>query len=137
MRFLLALLILFAPGAALAQFVGPCPYGQTVTSSGCVSGGGQVNLGVAKSFTDNIINLINGPIVQVLFAIAFLTFLYGVYKYFILGATSEEKRAEGRQAVLWGIIGFVVIVSVWGLVNIVMATFGLTSSGSAPRQPII
>ncbi len=37
----------------------------------------------------------------------------------------ETKRAEGRQFVLWGILGLVVLFSVWALVNILLSTFGI------------
>ena len=105
--------------------------------SASTGGGGSVNIGVIKGYSDGIINIINGIFVPVLFAIAFLTFLWGVYNYFILGATEEESRSKGKQFVLWGLIGFVVILSVWGLVNIVQSTFGLTSGGNAPARPTL
>lgn len=98
------------------------------------SSGVGVNLNAITPYSDLIINLINDVFVPVLFALAFLMFLWGVYKYFILGAADEEARAKGREFVLWGLIGFVVILSVWGLVAIVTNTFGL-SAESAPAFP--
>ena len=82
--------------------------------------------------TNGIISVINGILVPVLIAIAFITFLWGVYKYFILGATEEKSRTDGKQFVLWGIIGFVVILSVWALVTIVKDTFNLTGANPTP-----
>lgn len=96
-----------------------------------------VNLSAITPYSDAIINFINSILVPVLFAVAFLTFLWGVYKYFILGADSDTERATGRQFVLWGVIGFVVILSLWGLVGIVGSTFGLTPGGAAPRYPTL
>jgi ABC-type dipeptide/oligopeptide/nickel transport system permease subunit len=95
-----------------------------------------INLGAITPYSTGIIDLINKVIVPVLFAVAFLYFIYGVYKYFILGADNDTERATGRQFVLWSVIGFAVILSVWGLVNVVLATFNLTS-GSAPRYPTL
>jgi len=94
-----------------------------------------INLTYIQRYSTDIINLINGVIAPVLFAVAFLYFLYGVYKYFILGAAEEKSREEGRHFVLWSIIGFVVIFSIWGLVGIVATTFNLTAGGSAPAYP--
>ncbi len=85
-------------------------------------------------YSSGIINVINGIFVPVLFALAFIVFLWGVFKYFILGAANEDDRKEGRQFVLWGVIGFVVILSIWGLVNLLMGILGL-SAGTAPAPP--
>lgn len=83
--------------------------------------------------SNGIISVINSILVPALIAIAFITFLWGVYKYFILGAADEKSRTDGRQFVLWGVIGFVVILSVWALVTIVISTFNLT--GTTPTPP--
>ena len=94
-----------------------------------------MNLGILQAYTGNILYIINAFLVPVLIAIAFITFLWGVYKYFILGATNDTERQTGRQFVLWGIIGFIVILSVWGLVAIVGGSFGLAPGGGAPPYP--
>ena len=101
------------------------------------SGSGSVNISVIKGYSDGIIKIINDVFVPVLFAIAFFVFLWGVYKYFILGATEEKSREDGRTFVLWGIICFVVILSVWGLVNIVTSTFNLPTGGTGPKPPTL
>ena len=72
-----------------------------------------------------IINLINNVAVPLLFAIAFIVFIWGVFQYFIAGGHDEEKRETGKSLMLWGIIGFFIMVSVWGLVNILRGTFNL------------
>ncbi|MBP7741360.1 MAG: hypothetical protein KA104_01545 [Candidatus Pacebacteria bacterium] len=71
-----------------------------------------------ESFAGFFIGLINTVIVPVVFAIAFIVFLWGVFTYFIAGGANEEKRQEGTKFVFSAIIGFVVMVSIWGLVNL-------------------
>lgn len=95
-----------------------------------------INVNAIKPYSNGIISLINSVFVPLLFSLAFLYFLYGVYKYFILGAASEAERTKGRDVILWGLIGFAVIISVWGLVNVITTTFNLTS-GTAPTPPTI
>ncbi len=97
-----------------------------------------MNLTILQRYAYDIMGIINFIFVPVLMAIALLTFLWGVYTYFILGADSDDKRAEGRQFVLWSIIGFVVIVSVWGLVFMVGVTLGVgpgSPGNLAPPSP--
>ena len=72
-----------------------------------------------------IIGAINTIVVPVIFAFAFAAFVWGMVKYFFINAADEGKRAEGRQFILWGIIGMVVLFSVWGFVNIVLSTLGI------------
>ena len=95
------------------------------------------NLSDAGSF---IINTINNILVPVLFAVAFIVFLWGAFKTFIAGAQSEEIKEDGKNLMLWGLIGFFVMVSIWGLVNILTGTvsFGNTSgpTGGVPTSGV-
>ena len=96
---------------------------------------GSVNVSLVQGYSNSILAVINQSLVPVLFAVAFLMFLWGVFKYFIKGATEEKSRIDGRQFVLWSIIGFAVILSVWGLVGVVKSTFNLQGSASVPSYP--
>lgn len=95
-----------------------------------------INPTYLQGYSKSIVGVINSLLVPVLIAIAFIVFLYGVYKYFILGAGDEAERATGRQFTLWGIIGFVVILSVWALVYVVMTTFGLSIMAAPPTPKL-
>lgn len=75
--------------------------------------------------SSGIIGLINLVIVPVIFALTFLVFIWGVINYLILNGDDETKRSEGRQFALWGILGMVVLFSVWGLVNLLLSTLGI------------
>ena len=83
---------------------------------------------------DNIIYIINNVLVPVLFGIAFIVFLYGVAKAYIFSHGEPGEVSEGHKLILWGILGFAVMVSLWGLVNVVASTFGLNGLG-APTPP--
>jgi NADH:ubiquinone oxidoreductase subunit 2 (subunit N) len=80
-----------------------------------------------------IIGLINNVAVPIVFALAFLVFIWGIFQYFIQGGHDEEKREAGKSLMLWGLIGFFVMVSVWGLVHILIGTVGLNPS--VPTYP--
>ncbi len=83
-----------------------------------------------------IIGLINNVFVPVIFALAFIVFIWGIFSYFIAGAEDPAKQEKGKQLIIYGIIGFVVMVSVWGLVNVLANTFGLNSS-YVPQYPTL
>ena len=55
---------------------------------------------------------------------------------FISKAADEEKRTEAKNFIIWGIIGIFVMVSIWGLVNILTGTirFG-DNTGPAGGTP--
>ncbi|MHB8860302.1 MAG: hypothetical protein ACYC48_01015 [Minisyncoccota bacterium] len=87
-----------------------------------------------------IINTINNVFVPVIFAIAFIVFLWGAFQTFIIGAGSEDVKEKGKNLMLWGLIGFFVMVSVWGLVNILTGTvsFGNNTgvTGGTPKAGV-
>ncbi len=82
-----------------------------------------------------VMGIINNILIPGLFAVAFLVFLFGVFKYFIKGGADSKAHEEGRTLILYGLIGFAVMVSVWGLVNIVTGSFGL--DGGRPAYPML
>ena len=61
-------------------------------------------------------------LIPLLIALGLLVFLWGMAK-FILHAEDEGKREEGRQLMMWGVIGLFVMVSFWGLTKILIGTF--------------
>lgn len=89
-------------------------------------------------FLKNIIAFMNGTLVPLIFAIAFLVFLWGMFKTFILGGSDEGKQEEGKHLMMYAIAGFVVMVSLWGIVNLVARGFGFQGQNiqNIPNLPI-
>lgn len=77
------------------------------------------------SGSTGVIGVINTIIVPVIFAFAFLVFIWGVVKHFFINSGDEKARGEGREFIFWGIIGMVVLFSVWGFVNLLLSTLGI------------
>ncbi len=97
-------------------------------------GGGTTGFGiVGVGYT--VLNIINGVLVPVLFAISFIVFLYGVAKTYIFSHGDAEAVEEGHKVILWGLIGFAAMLSVWGLVNVAVNTFGLGGVLAPPPTP--
>jgi hypothetical protein len=73
-------------------------------------------------------------LVPLIFTIAFIVFIWGVFNYFILGGANQEKREEGKKFVMYGLIGFVIMVAIWGIVILLANSTGLDPN-SRPRIP--
>ena len=110
-------------------------YGLGVSFGNLFNNGLSVNQGGVVGIGQTILYIINGVLIPLIFAISFITFLWGIYRHFISQGDSEDGQKKGRQLILYGLIGFVVMVSLWGLVNVVASTFGLTGQ-TAPQIPL-
>ncbi len=91
----------------------------------------MLNTSRLAGFANDIKFFINDILVPLLTAVAFIVFLWGVYNYFIKGGDSDKNHEEGKQFVLYGVIGFVIIFSLWGLVNVGVE---LLNVGVGPRS---
>lgn len=89
-----------------------------VTASFC-----PASIKTVADFLNFFTCLISKSVIPLLIAAALICFIWGVLT-FILHADDETKRKEGKLFIMWGIIGLFVMVSIWGLVNILVNTFG-------------
>lgn len=72
----------------------------------------------------NQINTVINAIIPFLVGLAVLIIIWGVFNY-IAGAGDEEKRAQAKQYIVWGVVGVFIMLSVWGLVNVLVNSFAL------------
>ena len=68
--------------------------------------------------------IISQAVIPLIFALALVMFIWGVVQ-FVINSDEEAKKEKGRQFMIWGIIALTVMVSVWGLVEILGDTFGI------------
>ena len=83
-----------------------------------------------QTFLININEFLNTTIVPFLLSVAFLVFIWNVTRYFIIGGSNSDAQEKARSLALWGIIAFVVILSLWGIVNLLVTGFGLGNRGA-------
>ena len=102
-------------------------------------GGGAMMCGASNIcyVASTILYIINSVLVPVLFALAFIVFLYGIVAKYIFSHGDPTKVEEGHRLILWGLVAFVVMISLWGLVNVVANTFGLAGSYAPPTPSSI
>jgi len=89
-----------------------------------------------QSLLNGVIRILNW-IIPFLVVLAVFLVIWGAF-LFVTNAGDPEKRKEGRDRILWGIVGIVVMLSIWGLVNILRSTFGLNvAPGTYPQLPLV
>jgi len=84
----------------------------------------------------NLLELVSDLVratVPVIIGLAVLVFIFGILKYVV--AKDSDAQKEARSVILWGVIILFVMVSVWGLVNLLGDTLQLDNS--APRGPAV
>jgi len=63
------------------------------------------------------------PIVAFVFALATVYFIIGIVQ-FLANSGNEQKQTEGKQHMLWGLIGMFVMISVFGIMQLIVNTLG-------------
>lgn len=74
-----------------------------------------------------------GRLAPFIITLTLLTFLWGMFQ--LVRGGGEQAHKEGRQIIMFGVIALFVMVSVWGLVNLLRRTTGLTGASTAPQGP--
>ncbi len=73
-------------------------------------------------------------LIPIVIGLGVLIFLWGVLQYVL--RSDDAGKAQGRTFMLWGIIALFVMVSVWGLVNILRSSLQLdNATPTAPDIP--
>lgn len=107
MKKIIASLVFVLPAVVSAQALSPITNVNNLTTR---------LLGMGNTFT------------YLLVALAVIYIVWNVVQYFI---KAESDRAESGKAIVWGIVGLFIIVSIWGLVNILTNTFKTTPTDQA------
>ncbi len=100
-----------------------------------VPGFAFAQFGEINDFIDDVSSFINGTLIPLVFGVALLVFIYGMFQYFILGGGDEDSRDKGRKLMLWSIVGFVVMVSIFGIVNLIAGGLGFSKEENIQNIP--
>ena len=80
-----------------------------------------------SEFLNKINQFILNPLILFAFGIAFLVFFWGVFQ-FISSQTTDAGRDEGKRKIFWGLFGMFIMISAYGLIRLILGTFGIPSS---------
>lgn len=94
--------------------------GQGVGEPGSTQAG-PPSPGTVGSIFGSILSLLRWG-VYIAMALALVYFLWGVAQY-ILASGDEDKKAYGRNVMIYGVIALFVMSAVWGLITVLKNTF--------------
>ncbi len=77
-----------------------------------------------QTLMNSISRVIINPLITLLFALAVVYFIYGLAQY-LLSPDNEEVRKTSKTHMLWGVIGMFIMVSVFGIINLIINTLGV------------
>ena len=84
-----------------------------------------------SEFLNKINQFILNPLILLAFAIALLVFFWGIFQ-FINSQTVDASRDEGKRKIFWGLFGMFIMISVYGLIRLVLGTFGIPEPSYLP-----
>ena len=94
-----------------------------------------INIAYAGESLDQFIGKVNkliiNPLILLLFGLALIYFLYGVFE-FLSNLDNEEKKTTGKSHMIWGIVGITIMMGVFTIMNIILNTLNI--DGIDPEQ---
>jgi hypothetical protein len=76
------------------------------------------------SFINKVSQVIINPAIQILFLLALLYFLWGVFN-FVKGSDADDTRETGKRHMIWGIFGMFIMISAYGILNFIIGSVGV------------
>lgn len=77
-----------------------------------------------------IVEVIINPIIMLLFAAATFFFMWGLVA-FMAQSDSTDARKTGLNHIIWGFVGMLIIVTVYGILGLITGTLGIP----LPKMP--
>lgn len=92
----------------------------------------QYSVTNSSSLFNAILSILNA-IIPIIIALAVVYILWGLVQSFIMAG--EEDRKKGHSKILYGIVALFIMLSIWGLVNILVNTTGLNNQIPTSQIP--
>lgn len=81
----------------------------------------------ASEGVDSLLNAVNkvviNPIIIFIFSLGVVLFLFGIVKY-LLNPSDENIVKESKNHMLWGLLGMLIMISVFGIMNLIIKSIG-------------
>ncbi len=77
---------------------------------------------LARKVTEVVIN----PLIALIFAVGLLVFVWGMVEYVWSLSSNAKNKEQGKQHMLWGLIGMFVMVASYAIIKIVASTLNVS-----------
>jgi hypothetical protein len=94
-----------------------------LASAQLATGGGD--LGPFQNLLENILVFTNNVLIPFIIGIGFLVFVWGMFKFFIVGGANDDAKESGKSLMIYATLGFLLIIVFWGVVNLLADSTGL------------
>jgi uncharacterized membrane protein YidH (DUF202 family) len=92
------------------------------------------NAGPFQTLLSNILVFTNTVLIPFIIGIGFLVFVWGMFKFFIVGGANDDAKEQGKSLMIYATLGFLLIIVFWGVVNLLADSTGLQGD-TAPTIP--
>ncbi len=89
-----------------------------------------------KGYVDYFGCVVRIAVLPFIFTLALVAFIWGV-TVMMRSPGNEEAQQNGRTFILWGIIGFFVMTSMYALVGVIRRTFGFSNTFNKDATPYV
>ncbi len=80
--------------------------------------------GLITTFSKVIIN----PLLLLLFSVGLLVFVWGIVEFLWGLSQDTEHKEQGKQHMLWGLVGMFVMASAFAIIKLIANTVGVNLS---------
>ncbi len=81
-------------------------------------------MNAGQTLVSKMVTLIINPIIMLIFASATFLFMWGLV-VFMAQSDNAEARKKGLNHMVWGFVGMLIIVTVYGIMTLIAGTIGV------------
>lgn len=119
--------------SSAALFLLPVAMVAAQTDGGLADGDGG---GAFEDLLVNILAFTDNVLIPFIIGIGFLVFVWGMFKFFIVGGSNDEAKEQGKSLMIYATLGFVLIIVFWGIVNLLADSTGLEGDNIDGLLPV-
>lgn len=82
-----------------------------------------------EELLERIITFVVDPALRVVFTLGLLLFVWGIIE-FLWGVKDGQVSESGKNHMVYGLVGMLIMVSVYGIIALIVNSFGLNTAAT-------